>query len=542
MAAYTVKRFGGSAPRIAPHLLGENAAGLALNCKFWHGTLEAWREPRFIRDVPEGALTTFLHDKCWVDFDACVDIAQGPTTCRELFTTGDQPWPAILALDADTCVPTVRRLGVPCGDAALEAFVGAIGSTAPKDTEGRAYAFQYVNDHAELGALSKATPVMMVRDGQPVVLSGWEIPDASWGITHIRIYRTVSGHQSGREPGNVLDTTWMRVADVAIGAGSYSDTILNDELFEALEQDVADPPPENLRGIVHVDSMNCLAGFVGNRLYFSENNSYYQWPYHFDLDDNICAIIENNGMLYVATDGAPYVVTAVENCENAGCRRVVKLPVRYPMAGCGNRRMTKTPSGAVYPTHNGLVAMSGTSQPQLMTTPLYAPDDWHKLLPETVRPVAFNGYLFVFARGKSFVLSLANGPEAGWPLDSHSELSDTDVIDAFVSRTGDFYLIKASGVWQWDRGSTLRPYTWLSPELVSPVPLNFGASHLVFRGGAENVKITVDGRTALDRSVLSARVFTLPMWALGTRWRVELRGTGAVSLFSMATSMKELGA
>jgi hypothetical protein len=542
MAAYTVKRFGGSSPRVADHLLGDHVAGLALDCKFWHGTLDAWRELRLVRAVSEGTVTSFLHDQCWLDWDTCVDIAQGPVTCREFYTTGDEPWPAIVSLDPSNCIPTIRRLGVPCGDQPLMAVAGVAGTYAPKDTESRVYAYQYMNERNERGSLSMASTPITVMDGQEVTVSNWPVPDISWGVTHVRIFRAVSGHQTGREPGNVFDTVWMHAGDALINSGVFVDSLPNDELFEALEQDVADPPPAELRGIVWIESMNCLAGFVGNRLFFSENNSYHEWPYHIDLDDNICAIIENNGLIYVATDGSPYVVPGASECQNAGCRKAVRLPVKYPMVGCGNRRMAKTPSGAVYPTHDGLVALSGASAPQLVTTPLYAPDDWHKLRPETVMPVSFNGHLFVFGRGGSFVLTLANGPEAGWPLDTHSELSDTDVIDAFVSRTGDFYLVKADGVYQWDRGAVKRPYTWQSPEIVSPVPINFAAAHAVFRGPALNVKLTVDGRTAIDRPVLSSRVFTLPMWALGTRWQVTLQGTATVSLYSTATSMKELGA
>ena len=538
MAQYTIKRFGGSTPRVAPHLLGDSTAGEARDCKFWHGTLESWRQPLLVHALEPDVRTSYLYDCCWLDFNSCVDIAFGPATCRELFTTGDQDWPA--RVEFNECTPTVRRLGVPCADRAPSVVAA---STPTKDTEGRSYAYQYRNAKGEKGSLSQASASRLLNDGQSVVVSGWEVPDASWGVTHVLIYRTVSGHQTGREPGNVLDTTWMLVGEAAIGAPSFTDNKYNDDLIDALEQDVVDPPPATLRGIVHVESMNCLAGFVANRLFFSENNSYHEWPYHLDLDDNICAIVESNGILYVATDGAPYAVTAAVDCKNAGCRKAVRLPGNFPMVGCGNRRMTKTAQGAIYPTHNGLVGLAGTSAPELITAPLYAPDDWHKLIPKSIVPVAFNGFLFVFGEGGSFVLKLGNGPESGgWALDTHSTLSDTDVSDAFVSRTGDFYLIKPDGVYQWDRGADLRPHYWVSPELVAPAPINFGAAHIYHKGASEDVTISVDGRLAITRPVLSARVFRLPMWADGTRWRVTLKGTATVSLFSMATSMKELGA
>ena len=537
MAAYTIKRFGGSTPRVADHLLGDTVAGLAMDCKLWHGTLESWREPLFVRATTPGTLTSMLYDCCWVDFDTPVDIAQGPVNCRKLFSTGAEPWPAVH--EFDECNMSTRRLGVPCPYRAPSVFGGSV---AGKDTEGRSYAYQFRNAAGERGALSQASQAKLVADGQTIVVSGWEVPDASWGVTHVRIFRSVSGHQSGREPGNVLDTVWMYVGEASVGAPSFTDNKRNEDLIEALEEDIASPPPAELRGIVWLKSMNALAGFVGKRVYFSENNAYHHWPYYLDLDDNVCALVESNGVVYAATDGAPYAITGDADCANAGCRKAVRLPAVYPMVGCGNRRMTAIPQGAVYPTHDGLVALSGTSVPQLLTHQLYAPDDWHKLYPSSVLPVHFNGRLFVFARERGFVLTLANGPESGWPLDGHSELSDTGVLDAFVTRGGDFFIVKESGIYQWDRGAILRRHRWKSPELVAPGMLNFAAGRLWHEHGEEDVKLTVDGRTVLDRGVISSRVFRLPMWAEGSVWQVELSGTATVKLFSMATSMKELGA
>lgn len=536
----TFKRFSGSVPRMAPHLLGGDTAAVALDCKLWHGRLESWREPLAVRALAATVGTVFQYACCWIEFEGCVDVAQGPTTCRKLFTTGDMPWPAVMEVDTNSCTVTKRRLGIPCAYGAPSVMLGA--ATASRNVEGRSYAYQYVNDDGEKGALSQASDAQLVHDGQQVIISGWEVPDPSWGVTKVRIYRTVSTHQMGREPGNVLDTTWMFVGEAPINAASFTDTVWNIDLLTALEEDIATPPPAGLRGMIHIDSMNVLAGFVGNRLWFTENNSYHHWPYYLDLDDNICALTESNGMIYVATDGAPYAVTGAVDCKNAGCREAVKLPTRLPMVGCGNRRMAALPQGAVYPSHDGLVALSGNSMPALITHPLYAPDDWQALEPSTVTPVVHGGKLFVFARGGSFVVQVPNGPESGWQLDLHSTLSDRNVRDAFVSRNGDLFLHKPSGVFQWDRGSALRPHLWRSPEIVSPLPVNFAAAHLYHQNGSESVKIVAEGKTVLDREVLSAKVFRLPMWGFGSRWQIELTGTSSVSLFSIASSMRELGA
>lgn len=541
MASVTFKQFGGSQPRLAPHLLASSVASEARDCKLWHGTLESWREPLFIREAPAGTNTIFLYDCCWLEFSGCVDIAEGPVNCRKIFTTGDQPWPAVVTFSAEDCTPTIKRLGIPCADKAPSILVGADTGVA-KDTEGRSYAYQYANDEGHKGSLSKATESQLIKDGQSVVVSGWEIPDPSWDVTKVLIYRTVSGHQSGRETGNLFDTTWMLVGEAPIGAVSFLDAKYNDDLQEAVEEDIADPPPENLRGIIHIASINALAGFVGNRVYFSENNSYHQWPYFLDLDDQVCALTESNGVVYAATDGAPYSISGAVDCKNAGCREAIRAPKPYPMVGCGNRRLAALPEGAVYPSRDGLILLSGRSAPTILTHPLYAPDDWQKMAPESVLPVSNGGKLFVFARRNAFVLTLPNGSENGWALDTHSTLSDTDVKDAVVSRTGDFYLLKGVNVVQWDMGATLRPHHWVSAEVVTAAPLGFAAAKIFHSGAAENVTITVDGREVLNRPVLMPKPFRVPQWAFGSRWRVTLDGTAKVSLFTLATSMSELGA
>lgn len=537
----TYNFFKGSIPRLAPHLIEPGHANRAIDCKLTNGRLESWREPKKIRDAKSDTQRTFRFDCCWLDFEECVDIAQGFPTCQQLFITGWKDYPVALSQNDDDCSHTERRLGLPCPQTAPSIVPGSTANVADRDREGRSYAYQYVNSDSVRGALSPGTLTQNLYDGQPVVVSGWPIPSPEWGITHVRIYRTVSGDTSGTEKGHKQDTTWMFVDEVDVNATSFTDNYHNEELFQALEEDEAYPPPAGLRGITWIKSMNTLAGFVGNRIYFSKNNNYDHWPHWMDLDDNICGIVESNNQIYVATDGHPYIIEGAVDCEHAGCRKSVRLPAAMPMVGCGNRHIAATNSGAVYASHRGLVLLAGKSQPAYLTWPIYSPEDWQQLHPSTVIPVQYDGKLFVFARNGSFVMSLAEGPEIGWDADNHSELSDTNVTDAFVTRQGELMLLKDDVVYQWDRGTVLREHLWESNEHVQPRPVGLGAGHLFFRHGPEHVKIEVDRKVALDRDVLSERVFRLPMWASGTRWRFTLTGTGQVSLLSVAPVMQELG-
>lgn len=544
MTDITYSMFSGSIPRLAPHLIKPGMAQLALDCKLHSGQLESWREPLLVQQVPPDTQSAIQKDCCgWEFYPGCVDVAYGPTTCNKFYMTGAQDRPTETWSEEGDCQFKTRWLGLPCPtEPPTVTHSGSIaGGAEDTDLEGRAYAYQYVSETGAVSALSKPAWVKEAKDGEMYAVIIPAIPTGNWGISGIRIYRTVSGDSYGKDAGHKVDTTWMLVDEISTFNLAYSDHFYNEELFEALVEDDVRPPPVNLTGMVWIESMNTLAGFVGNKLYFSENNNYNNWPYEMTLDDNIRGIVESNGAIYVATDGRPYVVEGAEDCENAGCRNAIRLPYPVPMVAYGSAHIAGTALGAVYPSFKGLVLLSGNAKPTFLTWPWYSEEDWQEMQPETAVPVEFDGKLYCFLNNGAFALTLPQGPEAGWANDGHTDLSDRGVVDAFVTRQGQFLILKEDGLYEWNRGDTLRPHKWVSGEFVAPTPYCFGAGHIFFRNGPEHVKIEVDQHTALDRDVLSNRVYRLPMWACGTRWTFTLSGTGQVSLLSTAASMQDLG-
>lgn len=535
MPRISISSFGSSAPRVAEHLT--QSAALALDAKLWSGRLSSWHEPKKIRDVGT-AKTVALLGCCWRHWDTCVDVAFGPVNCDRWFITGAAPHAQVMDLD-ENCAPRIRRLGIPCPNNAPQVSAAAAPDAPDKDYEGRAYAYQYINEWGERGALSRASHAELVKDGQPVVVSGWAVPSADWGVTHIGLYRSVTGHQSGREAGNSQDTYWVLVDEIPVGQGAYTDTKWNDDLNRGLEEDVANPPPDGLRGIIWLEGWNTLAGFKGNRVYFTENNSYHKWNHYLDLDDNVCALAEANGVVYAITDGRPYAIESSANCEAASCRSVSRLPGVYPLAGGGNRRVATTAAGVVYPSSEGLILLSGNREPQVLTWARYSPDEWQALVPESITPVLHGARLFVFGQGGSFILRISS-TESGWGMDDHAELSDKGVLDAFVTRQGRLFFLKDGAVWEWDKGTELRPHQWVSPEFVTAAPVNYNAGNVALVG-EERLRVMCDRRLALDRTFVHNQPFRLTRQALGTRWQIELSGTGDVSLVTLASSMEELG-
>ncbi|MCM1516213.1 MAG: hypothetical protein NC080_07385 [Paraprevotella sp.] len=540
---FTINRFSGSIPRLADHLAQTGSASVAVDCDFSSGRLASFREPAPYRKTAPNTKATFLQECCWHDFEGCVDLAYGSVTCKQCFVTGLEEYPVVLSVSDNgsaECSVEGRRLGIPCPTSAPSVFPGAVNDAAIKDVEGRSYAYQYINSVGERSGLSPGSSSQNLKDGQTVVVSGWKLPGNEYDISTIAIYRTVSSYVTGNEQSNGSTTVWMLVAEVPASTVSYSDSKRNVDLSIALTEDLVVPPPNGLRGIIWVESMNCLMGFIGNRVYASENGSYHNWPYYYDLDDNVCALCESNGLVYVATDGRPYVLAGAVDCDNAGCREIIRLPGSFPMVGCGNRRMAKCRAGAVYPSHNGLILLAGRSAPVILTWSLYSEREWQELKPQTLTPVEVSGKLYVFGEGGSFYMTMASSAEQGWGLDFHCSLSDKNVTDAFVTRQGDFYVVKDGIQYLWNRGNRLRPHSYVSREAVADAPVGWGAGNIFFTSGTESVRITLDDRIILDREVLSSRVFRLPMYAIGQRMKVELYGTGDVSLLSIASSMKDL--
>lgn len=331
------------------------------------------------------------------------------------------------------------------------------------------------------------------------------------------------------------------MAEFPITDMTFTDKAFNEELMSSAVEDSVPPPPAELQGIVWVESMNTLAGFVGRRLYMSKNNEYHHWPHHFDLDDTITAIAENNGLLYVMTRGRPYVVSLQRDCKAAACLDIIRLPGNYPMVGSGNKHVAELSAGVIYPSHEGLILLSGNSAETVFTWANYSEYDWQAMEPHTMVASEFGGKIFVFMAQGAFIIRSPSNNAQGWENDTHTELSDRDVLDVFQLTTGELCLLKPDGVYLWNRGEELRPHRWISRTFSFATPHSMGAVHAVISNGPEHIKIVSDDRTVLDRDIPSKRVMRLPMWAHGRQWYFELTGTAEVSIISIAPSMHDLG-
>ena len=77
MAKKAFNSFKGSVPRMAAHLVSEQSAAVAMDCRFDHGTLQSWREPRLMQELAADTRTVYDHECCTLEFAGCVDAAKG---------------------------------------------------------------------------------------------------------------------------------------------------------------------------------------------------------------------------------------------------------------------------------------------------------------------------------------------------------------------------------------------------------------------------------------------------------------------------------
>lgn len=531
--------FTGSTPRRAEHLTPVGQAVRALDCKLTDGTLASWRTPADVRELAEGTRSVYqAFNCCWLESSVCAHWAEGSVEQRHVFVSGynEYSYPVRLVLD-DECNPTVLRLGLPCP---AERAVATAATVYSKAAVPRQYVYQFVDSLGNVSAISEPSEPVVVEEGSAVQVSGWAIPAGDWDIQKIRIARSVSGLDSSlKEAENKIEGAWMVVDEIDATLTSYVDAKFDADLFDAAVEDEVEPPPEGLQGMTWIRSMNCLAGFMGRALYFSENNNYHNWAYRIDIDDTVKAITESNGIIYVATDGAPYIVRGESDCANAGCRRAVRMPQSLPLVGSGYRGMAAIPGGAVYATHIGLALLSGDSVPSIITRTHYSEDDWQAMRPDTCKVGYHDGRLFCFLRKGAFMLAIKLGASATGDTEHHTELS-LRPDEIFVSRSDRLYLRFGDALREWNRGTTLMPHRYESGHALIGVPMGFGAAQVWMAPGQEQFEVFVDGYPALSETLTTSDNFPLPLWAVGQEIFWVLSGTANVKMVSIAPSSKEL--
>jgi len=196
--------------------------------------------------------------------------------------------------------------------------------------------------------------------------------------------------------------------------------------------------------------------------------------------------------------------------------------------------------GIVYASPDGLVAINGQGAPLLLTEGLLTREQWQALNPASMLGVAHDDRYFGFyektggERG-GFILDARNG---GFGLVFTDIWAQAAYSDPLTDR---LLLVMGNQVWQWEGGSTRRPYRWRSRLFQLPRPTAFACAQ-VRAADYEDLQLTLyaDGAPWLTRAVTSATEFVLPDRLAQASLEIELAGTSRVQSVEVAEEMEEL--
>lgn len=478
MPALKVLAFDGIVPRQSPTTLADNQAQAAENVKLYSQELRPWRGPSLVYTPALSNIQTIYRmynaggASVWLTWATDVDVAPGPiadiSEARVYYTGDVAPRKTNYAMASSAApYPTAYQdLGVAAPTAAptLAASPNGTGTA-----ETRAYVYTLVNDFGSVREESAPSPPASITinpTGAGVLINGFSaVPAGTYNFTARRIYRTVPGSST---------VTYQFVAEIAIGATSYTDTLATVSLGAAIETIGWAPPPVALKGMIAMPGSGSLAGFVGNTVYMSEPFFPHAWPlaYALNVPYPIIGIAPLGTSIVVMTDTYPYLL----NGGTPGQMQTQRIDILEPCVA--KSTIVTNEDGVTYASPNGLVTI-GPSTRGVITGRLYTRDEWAKVLPIQMKSAMLDGrYFGVFPNetnaSRALVLNRDNVPA----LSNLTVAAKTLHVD---SKNAALYFLSLSDnkIYQLD-ADDVNPlsYEWRSKRWVLPVGTVFSALRL----------------------------------------------------------------
>lgn len=598
MSTLGVSVFAGEMPRVEKRLLDTQNAALAVNCTLERGSLRAMRGPGGVKDLDEAPGTIFKHDEDgWLAWPGSVSVtkgavldAEGEKPLGQLLMTGEREYPTMylaggevyrLGIPRPSCAPSlsvsatasleeVRVEGWAASDAGgipgrygsegveiepmegvtVEPFAGlktedeessGDGETEAGIQRSTSYCYTLVRKLADgviahESAPSPPTDVVDVMEGGGVELSGFDIPQLEGlSVTHIRIYRTVSGNETS----DFRFLAELSVEEQEEAGGVFSDTIHDKDVSgEVLQTSTWDAIPDNAKGLIRTDN-GIYACFRGNELLVSEPFIPYAYPesYRLTVEDGIVALGHTDGTIVVLTEGRPYLAQGgvPESLQ------LVHLPIEQSCVSADS--VASMPGGVIYASPDGLMLMTSNEQ-SLMTERTITREQWAELGPENLMGTVHDGRYVGFFRGTNRGLVFHIGradmtrielPE-GWNVTClyHHSVDDCVYLGA---ETPD-----GSGIWEFEAGERM-PYRWRSREFFVSHLSGMSAARLSGEQSPRNpVRMDIygpDGRHPRARLRMDGdRTVRIRPMRAERIWSFELSGTADVYEARLGTSVE----
>lgn len=542
--------FEGIRPRLRPHLLKQEAAQIASNCKLWSGAVEPFKVPLQITPTTSTTLATaattlYRHgqgrtdENYWLTWGADVDVVRGPNaedTQERLYFTGDNTdaltIPKVTSLTQVAAAATVRPgseyygLGVPTPSAITASCAAASGTPTTI-----VVASQYVTGWGETGPLSAASdPVdYYATENLSVGLAaapGGAIP---YNITKHRVYIGISDANGVGAfrfwlEQDIADLTVFQLLDLST-------------LGEAAPNPSLEKPPEDLYGLGgHPGGF--LWGFSGLKFCRSEAYKPYGWPtlYRDPVPDTPVGGDIIGSSVVVCTKGRTYLFTGSDPLN------MIKTELEGWQPCVAKRSIAKVTAGVVYASADGLVLVNGAGPLQLVTANHFTREQWQAYKPEDSHAAVHDDrYFWWWNAGATQGLLIFELGAGGVQLVVES---DQYAVAAFADhRKDELYFLSLTTprlLYKWDAGASAMTTTWRSKLFYLDRPQNIGAARVEAAGYPVTFKLYGNGALVQTKTVADARPFTLKGQNRYKDFWIEVSGTHRIDTVSVASSILDL--
>lgn len=539
MLAWESYEFAGIIPRLRKKQLPRGYATIAHDVDLTHGSLKSFFEVRDIATVSPDSIRFHVWGCDVLAWDKCVSVAEWIPDCPRLFLTGYAAHPQVITKEKDGYV--YRRLGVPLPDKPPTAEADWVQSDKARAT---AYLITFVNSFGEEGGGSLPSGEVSIEDGQRVRLAFRYAPPIEYDIKKLRIYRRETGFNTGLEKEQELSTHWFFLAELDISEREYTDTTPIVNLGWAFEGLDTREPPARLANITALPDTAILAGSVGNKVLFSRNLQPHNWELgqELTLDDNVIALGVGGGSLYVATDGYPYRIKADIGCDKRECRDVYRYKQPHPMVNCHvGAGAVSTPYGLVYASPDGLVLLSDSPAPQIITSEVLSADDWRLLAPHTARLAYHKGALFVVTDKISFILWMDGSTYQDAKYKKMVTISDTP-RDMRETRQGALLFLNEGGrVAQWNAAPTRRPYRWQSAAIDTGFVFDLTRVRALLASGDSTVGVLSERAEITRRFAVGDTNIPFGRQGRQREFYLTARGTGEITELVAGVCVIDMG-
>lgn len=611
MPSIRITSFGGINTEIAPRLAQNEVAQVAHNCLLWDGTLRPlakWIKQQGV-DFATVASMAISQD----------DTVRTAPYKESIFLSGEK-YILDTKLGLEQNLSSFVDSNIIYTNPRVAGFKYVGLHTPPVNTSSgisydrgyhsdkpvnRMYAVSGVRkvgnaiEESTLALIPNQSPQSVIYEGDNATIAVNVTALVPYEYTGLRLYRSISGMDTGIDTTNELDTEWYLVAElngtpdgilynyVYIDGGSATTAPLD----AYLAKDFYPPRRYLYKYLQQTESGWFVAASADGKIVVSERYLYHAWPIEnfYNIAD-----VEITGMkcqfdtVYIGTNDVPCIM-AIASGEKLGVQvGITPFPESYP---CLAGSMVKSASGAIYASPSGIVSLAREGMQRVTAgvasgvNPLYKIEHrWDTVaLGVTTHHVAYypmrfehtthgaylRGEYFGFCKINTNLTVLVEGFQeplflfkgyifnTGSTLDGSRALQrlvtcDTppDVRAHAIGRKG-LYILALDGVYSMPFPDTpglevyanapKYCYEWKSKKFVFPGQMVMAAAKVVHNcKGFVRLKIMVDCCCVYEVLVHDCQPFTLPPNMAGVEWEVELVGTAAVSEVHLASSLREL--